>query len=388
MHRFWTDFSARAAMQGLIVALVGYASSVAIVIAGLKAVGASTEQIASGLLFVGLAKGAASILLSLRSRMPISVAWTTPGLALLATTGTVEGGFPAAVGAFLITGVLILIAGFWPQLARWVSAIPKPIASAMLAGVLLKLCVAPFTALKTELLPALAILATWLVLFRFARLYAVPVAVLVALAFIGFSGAAGDVAFRLPHVEWVVPQFTLAGLMSIALPLFVVTMAGQNITGLAVLQSFGYRHDAREGLAVTGIFSAMIAPFSGPTINYAAITAALCAGPDAHPDPARRYVAAVVSGFGYMLFSALAAVAAEFVARSSPVLIEATAGLALAGAFGAAMLGAVSAEKARIPALMTFFLTASGFSLWGIGGAFWGLIAGWSAYALLQADEP
>lgn len=387
MHAFRTDFSGHAAVQGLIVALVGYASSVAIVIAGLGAVGASTDEIASGLLLVGLAKGLASIVLSLRSRMPVSVAWTTPGLALLATTGVVDGGFPAAVGAFLVTGALIMIAGFWPRLAGVVAAIPKPIASAMLAGVLLKLCLAPFVALKTETLPALAILATWLVLYRFARLYAVPVAVLVALAFIGSSGGVGDVQFRLPHVEWVTPVFTLAGMMSIVLPLFVVTMAGQNITGVAVLKSFGYKHDPREGLGLTGLFSMLIAPFCAPTINYAAITAALCAGPDAHADPARRYVAAVVSGFGYMLFSALAAVAAEFVARSSPILIEATAGLALAGAFGAAMLGAVSIEKARIPALMTFFITASGFSLWGVGGAFWGLAAGWAAHTLLQADD-
>lgn len=382
---FRQDFSVQAMVQGLIVSLVGYASSVAIVIAGLQAVGASTAEIASGLLFLGIAKGIAAIGLSWQSRMPISVAWTTPGLALLATSGSVEGGFPAAVGAFIVTGVLIVLAGYWPVLGRLVASIPKPIASAMLAGVILKLCMAPFVALKSDMIPALAIITTWLVLTRFARLYAVPAAVVVALIAITLKGQGGAaVSFTLPSPLWVTPTFSLPAMISLALPLFVVTMASQNITGLAVLHSFGYRHDPRLGLGATGLLSALTAPFCAPTINYAAITAALCAGPDAHPDPARRYVAAIFSGLGYVLLAGLAAIAAEFITRASPLLIEATAGLALAAAFGGAMLGAVADEKDRLPALLTFFITASGFTLGGIGGAFWGLAAGWIAHALLR----
>ena len=369
-------------MQGLVVALVGYASSAAIVIAGLKAVGATTPEIASGLLFLGIAKGIAAIGLSLASRMPISIAWTTPGLALLAATGAVTGGFPAAVGAFIVSGLLIVLAGLWPVLGRLVAAIPKSIASAMLAGVLLKLCLAPFIALKTMPLAALAIILTWLVVNRFARLYAVPAAVAVTLAAIWWTGADAmtGLTFRLPAPIFVAPVFTVEAMVNIALPLFIVTMASQNITGLAVLSTFGYRPDPRIGLAVTGGLSAITAPFCAPTINFAAITAALCAGPDAHADPARRYVAAVVSGLGYMALAVLAAVAAEFVTRSSPLLIEAAAGLALIGAFGGSLLGAVQSEDQRLPALMTFLITASGFSLWGIGAAFWGLVIGWAVY--------
>jgi benzoate membrane transport protein len=383
------DFSVQAAMQGLVVALVGYASSVAIVIAGLAAVGATTEQIASGLLLLGIGKGVAAIGLSLNTRMPISIAWTTPGLALLAATGAVAGGFPAAVGAFVLTGLLIMLAGSWPVLGRLVAAIPRPIASAMLAGVILKLCLAPFVAMKTLPLAALAILVTWLVLNRFARLYAVPAAVLVTLVIIWATGAEGvsGLVMQLPAPVWVMPTLTLEAVINIALPLFIVTMASQNITGLAVLASFNYRPDPRLSLMVTGALSALTAPFGAPTINFAAITAALCAGPDAHADPERRYVAAVMSGVGYMALALLAAVAASFVTRASPILIEAAAGLALIPAFGGAMLGALEADDKRLPALMTFLVTASGFSLWGIGAAFWGLVIGWAVYGFERAGK-
>jgi benzoate membrane transport protein len=374
---FLPDFSGQAAIQGLIVAIVGYASSVAILIKGLAAVGASESQVASALLFVGLTKGIASILLSLRSRMPVSIAWTTPGMALLATTGAVAGGFGAAVGAFIIVGLLIVLAAFWGPLARLVAAIPKAIASAMLAGIILKLCLAPFVAIRELPATALAILAVWLVMLRFARLWAVPAAVVVALGAVsiqsgGFSGGLG-----LPRPEFVAPVFTIEAVLSIALPLFVVTMASQNITGLAVLSTFGFRHSAREGLFVTGVLSALSACFGAPAVNYAAITAALCAGSDAHPDPARRYVAAVFSGIGYISLAGLAAIAAALVLRASPVLIEAAAGLALIAAFGGAIKAATDDETERLPALLTFLVTASGLTAFGIGGAFWGLALGW-----------
>ncbi len=388
LRGFMADFSAQALIQGLIVAIVGYASSVAIVIKGLAAVGAGADEIGSALLFVGLAMGIASILLSLRSGMPVSVAWTTPGMALLAGTGTVAGGFGAAVGAFAAVGLLIVLAAFWRPLAALVAAIPKSIANAMLAGILLKLCLAPFLALRETPVTAFAILAVWLVMLRVARLWAVPAAVMVALAAIvlqtgGQAGISGG--FALPRPVPVLPVFTIEALFSLALPLFVVTMASQNITGLAVLATFGYRHPAREGLAVTGLLSALTAPFGAPTINYAAITAALCAGSDAHPDPARRYVAAVFSGIGYILLVVLAAAAARLVLAASPALIEAAAGLALVAAFGGAIKAATEDEAERLPALLTFLVTASGFSAFGIGGAFWGLVLGWGVRAAFRA---
>ena len=349
--------------------------------------GASESQIASALLFVGVMKGLSSILLSLRSRMPISIAWTTPGMALLAATGAVAGGFPAVVGAFILVGVLVIVAAFWEPLARLIGAIPKALANAMLAGVLLKLCLAPFVAIRELPLTALTILAVWLLLMRFARLWAVPAAVAVALGAVALQGGAAHLGgFHLPVPIFVAPVFTLEALFGLALPLFVVTMASQNITGLAVLSTFGFRHSMREGLFVTGGLSVVSAVFCAPTINYAAITAALCAGSDAHPDPARRYVAAVFSGVGYILCALLAAIAAALVLHASPILIEAAAGLALIGAFGGAIKAATENEAERLPALLTFFVTASGLSLFGIGGAFWGLLLGWSVRGLFRLD--
>lgn len=378
---FRRDFSGPAAVQGLIVALVGFTSSVAIVIKGLANMGASEAEIASALLFVGLSMGLAAIVLSLHSRMPISVAWSTPGLVLLGATGNVVGGFPAVVGAFVVAGALIVLAAFWQPLSRLVQAIPKPIAAAMLAGILFKLCMAPFFAIQATPWAALAIIVAWLVMLKFARLWAVPLAVLLALGLTAATSGFGEgFAFRLASPVFVMPDFTVSALLGVALPLFVVTMASQNITGLAVLSSLGYRHNPRDGLFVTGAISMITAPFAAPTINYAAITAALCAGPDAGPDPAKRYVAAVFSGVGYILLTLLAAVAAALVLRASPALIEAAAGLALIGAFGAAMHGAIAEEESRLPALLTFFIAASGLTIFGIGGAFWGLIAGWGVH--------
>jgi len=378
---FSRDLSLQALIQGLIVAIVGYASSIAIVIKGLSAMGASAGEISSGLLFLGLAIGIAASILSLESRMPISIAWSTPGMALLATSGALSGGFPAVIGAFMLTGVLITLAGFWQPLARVIAAIPKPIASAMLAGVLLKLCLAPFIAIRELPGTALLIIAVWLIMMRFKRLWAVPAAVLVALIAISLqTGGAGlGEGALLPRPVLVMPAFSLEAMLGIALPLFIVTMASQNITGLAVLGTFGYAPRARDGLAVTGLLSLVFAPFGMPTINYAAITAALCAGPDAHADPKRRYVAAVFSGLGHILLAGFAALAARFVLHASPVLIEAAAGLALIAAFGGAIEAATREEAERLPALLTFLVAASGLSVFGIGGAFWGLLLGWGA---------
>ncbi|MGF7176412.1 benzoate/H(+) symporter BenE family transporter [Azospirillum doebereinerae] len=373
-----------AAGTGLLVALVGYASSVAVVIQGLAAVGADTAQITSGLVAVGLSMGLAAIVLATRQRKPISVAWTTPGMALLAATGPVAGGFPAAVGAFLTVAALVMLTGFWTSLGRWIAAIPKPLANAMLAGILLKLCLAPFAAMTQAPGLGLLVLAVWAVVGRFARLYAVPTAVAVALGAMALTAPdTGALPASLwPSLTLVAPVFTWEALVGIALPLFVVTMASQNIPGLTVLATFGYTPRVPPLFLVTGAFSALSAPFGAPTVNLAAITAAMCAGPDADPRPERRWQAAVVGGLGYIAFAGLAAVTATLVLRSPPILIEAVAGLALIGAFGGALLGAVQAEDERVPALVTLLVTASGLSFFGVGSAFWGLVFGGVMHAL------
>ncbi|QCG88998.1 benzoate/H(+) symporter BenE family transporter [Azospirillum sp. TSH100] len=370
--------SPSALATGGLVALVGYASSVAVVIQGLAAVGADTAQITSGLVAVGFSMGLSAIWLAWTQRKPISVAWTTPGMALLAATGPVAGGFPAAVGAFLTVGALIMVAGLWRPLGRWIGAIPKPLANGMLAGLLLKLCLAPFMAIGQAPGLGLLVLATWAVVGRVARLYAVPAAVAVALAAMAMNP---PVSGALPADPWptlslVAPAFTWEALVGLALPLFVVTMASQNIPGLAVLATFGYTPRVPPAFLATGFASALTAPFGAPTVNLAAITAAMCAGPDADPRPERRWQAAVTGGFGYIALTALAAITATLVTRSPPILIEAVAGLALIGAFGGSLLAAVQAEEERIPALVTLLVTASGLSFFGVGSAFWGLLFG------------
>ncbi len=365
----------QAVSAGLLAGFVGFASSFAVVLQGLVAVGASSSQAASGLMALSVAMGLAGILLSLRLRLPISVAWSTPGAALLAATAMPAGGFAEAVGAFLVCGVLLTVAGLWKPLGRAVAAIPAPLANAMLAGILFTLCLAPVRAVAEQPVAGLGIVLAWAVVARINRVLAVPAAVLVAVAVIATTAPLPMTGW-MPRPELVMPSFSVAALTGIALPLFIVTMASQNIPGLAVLSANGYRPEAGPLFTTTGLFSLAGAPLGGHAVNLAAITAALCAGEGAGPDPARRWVAAVVAGATYVVFGLAAGAVTAFVASAPPVLIQAVAGLALLGPFGGAMLGAVHAPQGREAALVCFVVTASGVAFLGIGGAFWGLLAG------------
>lgn len=369
---------------GVLAAFVGFGSSFAVIVAGLSAMGASAEQAASGLTMLTIGMGLAGMGLSLWKRMPISVAWSTPGGALLATTAAVDGGFSAVVGAFLVTGLLLVAAGLWKPFGRLVAAIPGPLAGAMLAGILLPLVLAPFRAVGEIPLTMLPVMAVWLVVGRFWRLYAVPAAVVAAVvAIIVDPGAlAGPVPDLSPTFVLVAPTFTLDAIVGVALPLFIVTMASQNIPGLAVLATYGYRPHPGPLVTWTGVASALVAPFGALSINLAAITAALCAGPDAHPDPQRRWVAAFAAGCAYVPMGLAATAAVVLVSLAPPLLIQGVAGLALLGAFAAAILKGLESEADRVAALVTFLLAASGLSFLGIGSAFWGLLAGLAVSAL------
>jgi benzoate membrane transport protein len=380
------DISPQSVGTGTLAAVVGYGSSVAIVIQGLKGVGADEAQIACALAVLCLAMGLTGVVLSAAMRMPISVAWSTPGMALLASSTTVPGGFHAAAGAFVAVGLMIMLAGLWSPLGRLIAAIPKPIASGMLAGIILKMCLAPFGALSSVPLLALLIISVWVAVGRFFRLWAAPAALAVAIGAIAMN--AGGLPFGQPPViAPIVPTFDWQAIASIALPLFIVTMASQNIPGLAVLATHGFRPKTRPIFLVTGAVSAITAFLGAPTINLAAITAALCAGPDANPDPSRRWVAGAVSGVVYVAFALLAGIATVLVTRASPILIEAVAGLALISAFGTSILAAVQDETDRVPALMTFLVTASGLTVLGVGAAFWGLVAGLTVH-FIYASRP
>ncbi|WP_139057863.1 benzoate/H(+) symporter BenE family transporter [Tsukamurella pseudospumae] len=371
---------------GIVTALVGYTSAFAVVLAGLRGVGASPGQAASGLLAVTVTMGAASALLSWRYRMPIISAWSTPGAALLATTGAVAGGWPAAVGAFVVCGVLFVVTGLWPALARWVQRIPAPIAQAMLAGVLLPLCIAPVKALAAHPAAVAPVLLVWLVLLKVRPRWAVPLAFVVALVVIAIALVRDDavpaVSALVPHVEWTTPAWTLQAMTGVLLPLYIVTMASQNIPGAAVLATYGYSVPWRPALTVTGVLSAVGAPFGGHAINLAAISAALAAGPDAGP-ASRRWIAGVSSGAANLVLGVVSTGLTAVVLAAPEGVIQAVAGVALVGAFAAACAGAMAEEAARVPAAVTFVVAASGTTVAGIGSAFWALVVGIVVYVLL-----
>ncbi|MBV2183310.1 MAG: benzoate/H(+) symporter BenE family transporter [Rhizobium sp.] len=376
------DLSFQSLFMGCLTAFVGFASSFAVVLQGLKGVGATDFEAASGLMALSVSMGLCAIVLSAWTKLPVSIAWSTPGAALLATAGTVEGGFAAAVGAFLVCALLIVIAGLFRPLGRAVAAIPASLANAMLSGVILGLCFAPFKAIAFDPMLGLPILLAWATVLAFKRLYAVPAALAAFVIVMVFGvdlpeGAMATWAQSLaPPVELVAPVFTLPALVSIALPLFIVTMASQNIPGIAVLKVNHYSPNPGPLFAVTGLFSLFSAPFGGHAVNLAAITAAMCAGEDAHPDPKKRYWAAIIGGAGYIVLGLLAGAVTAFVSLAPPILIQAVAGLALIGAFSGSAVAAFKEPETREAAAVTFLITASGISFAGISGAFWGLIAG------------
>ena len=385
------DLSAQSFVMGVLTAFVGFSSSFAVVLQGLKGVGASDAEAASGLMALSIAMGLCAIVLSVRTRMPVSIAWSTPGAAFLATSAPVEGGFAVAVGAFLIAAVLIVAAGLFKPLSRAVSAIPTALANAMLAGVLIGLCFAPVKAIAFNPLFGLPIVVAYFLGGAVNRLAALPAALVAFVLVIAFGiempeGAlAGVWDAIVPAPVLVTPQFTLPGLISVALPLFIITMASQNIPGITVLRVNGYEPVAGPLFTTTGVFSLLSAPFGGHAVNLAAITAAMCAGEDAHRDPARRYWAAIIAGAGYLLIGLCAGAVTAFVALSPTILIEAVGGLALIAAFSGSAMAAFREPETREAAAVTFLVTASGVSFAGISGAFWGLLAGGAVMAIAAA---
>lgn len=365
---------------GIVTALVGFTSSFVVVLTGLDAVGATPTQAASGLLILSLTMGAACIVLAWRYRMPITSAWSTPGAALLAAVSAVDGGWPAAVGAFLVVAALILLTALAPRLGMLIAAIPPSIAQAMLAGVLLPLCLAPITGLVENPWGVAPVVTAWLIVVRLAPRWAVPAAfaaaTIVVIAGIAAAGVEVDPGVLLPTLQFTAPTFTVGSIVGVALPLFIVTMASQNVPGVAVMRSFGYEVPWRPAMLVTGIGSAVGAPFGGHAINLAAISAALAAAPDADPDPRRRWVAGVSTGVSYLVLGGMSAVFAALVLLAPAAVIPAVAGLALFGAFGSAVQQAIDDPGERMPAVVTFLVAASGVALLGISAAFWALVAG------------
>ncbi|WP_433599508.1 benzoate/H(+) symporter BenE family transporter [Nocardia sp. CA-135953] len=367
---------------GVVTALVGFTSSFAVVLSGLTAVGATPAQAASGLLVLCLTLAIGMMLLSYRYRLPITLAWSTPGAALLAGTGTgaVAGGWAAAVGAFAITGVLIVITGLWQRLGNLVAAIPVEIAQAMLAGVLLPLCLAPVKAVQASPAVVVPVIVVWLVLHRFAKRWAVIAAFATAAIGAGISIAVQhkhlDLAAMRPSLVLTVPHWSWQAMIGIAIPLYIVTMASQNIPGTAVMKSFDYQVPWRASMSVTGIGTILGAPAGAHAINLAAISAALSAAPAAHPDPRRRWIAACTAGASYLILALGSAALVTLIATAPKGTLETVAGLALLATLAAALAGALKSEQHRESGVVTFLIAASGVGFLGIGAAFWALVVG------------
>lgn len=375
------ELSIPAISMGLLAAFVGYSASFAIVLAGLTALGASDGQVSTGLFFATIGMGICSIWLPAVTRTPAAVAWSTPGAAFLAATATLPGGFAEAVGALILCAGLIALTGFIPALGRVVAAIPKPIANGLLAGVLLKLCLAPALALGAVPLLVLPVLVAWLIGLTWNRLAAMPFAVIAFLLVLYFAVDTSGNAIQtdaawLPAFAPVAPIFTIQSFFSIAVPLYLVTMAGQNIPGFAVLELNGYAVERQPLIRNTGLVSLAFAPFGSIPVNMSAITAAMMAGEDAGRDPASRYWAAITSGIVYVLLAFAAALVTSLASLAPLALITAVAGLALIPALVGSISAAFSESSQLEAPALTFLIAASGMTLFGVSGAFWGVVVG------------
>jgi benzoate membrane transport protein len=378
------DVSAAAIAAGFVTVLVGFTSSAALVFQAARAFGAGPVEIGSWILALGIGMGATCIVLSLRYRVPVVTAWSTPGAAMLITAAA---GVPMnqAIGAFIFSGLLILVAGYSGLFERLLARIPLSIAAAMLAGVLVRFGIDVFTSLGGRFALVGAMLAMYLVMRRLRPRYAVIAALGAGIVVAAIEGAlrvdAVHVALARPVFVW--PAFSIAAVFGIALPLFVVTMASQNVPGVATLRASGYTPPISPIIGATGVATVLLAPFGGYALNLAAITAAICMGREAHEDPSRRYVAAVAAGAFYLVLGLFGATVGALFAAFPRELVLAIAGIALFGTIGGALAQALGDEREREPALITFLVTASGLVLGGVGSAFWGLVAGAVARTVL-----
>ena len=393
--QFFKDLSWSTFTAGFVAVLVGFTSSIAIVFQAAQAFGATQEMLASWVWAISIGMGLTTAIPSLMIRKPVMVAWSTPGAAVLASAG-LAGGFTMgqAVGAFMASAALIVVIGASGWFEALTKRIPLSIASALLAGVLARFGIAGFAAAQTALPLVLLMLLTYLLGKRFMPLYAVPLTLLFAILFVAGQGGFSNVVIPtgLTWPVYVAPEFTWSAMVSLALPLFVVTMASQNMPGVAAIKACGFGDERANGgdaglpisriLTMTGVATLVFAPFGAFSLNLSAITAAMCMGPQSHPDKARRYTAAVCCGLIYIALGLFGATIMAMLSAFPQALVVAIAGLALMATIGNGLASALHKESDREAAMVTFLITLSGVVIGGIGSAFWGLLAGSLALAV------
>ncbi|MBK7677584.1 MAG: benzoate/H(+) symporter BenE family transporter [Candidatus Accumulibacter sp.] len=383
--RLIEDLSISALIAGFVAVLVGFTSSAVIVFQAAQALQATPAEIASWMCALGLGMGLTSIALSLRFRVPVLTAWSTPGAAMLITSAAGVS-MPEAIGAFLVSAALITISGFSGWFERMIGRVPISIASGMLAGVLLRFGLDAFIAMKSQFVLVFPMFCAYLICRRLLPRYAIVLTLLLGVGIAATQGLLHVHGLRLELARpvYTTPEFSWRALIGIALPLYVVTMASQNIPGVAVIRASGYQVPISPLIGWTGAANLLLAPFGGFALNLAAITAAICMGREAHENPGRRYVAAIAAGILYVLIGLFGATVGALFLAFPKELVLAIAGFALLGTIGSGLAAALGQEAEREPALLTFLVTASGIALAGIGSAFWGLLAGLAALVVLR----
>lgn len=377
-------FKASHLIAGSIAVLVGYTSSIAIIFQAIQALGGTPEQAGSWILMLSIGTGATTLFLALRYRIPIMVAWSTPGVALVAVSSGIS--LAEATGAFLFCAVLLAITGaigWFDKLAR---LIPDALANAMLAGILFGFALKIFTSLETDPVLVGVMALIYLMGRRFYPRIAVPLVLFIGLAFCAATDRFGvsELAITFARPVFVAPEFSVPVLLGLGVPMYLVTMSSQNMPGTVVLRSAGYQPPTNAALVTTGIVSFFTAPFGGYTFNLAAITAAIVSGEDADENPATRYKASVVTGVMYCLAGLAGTAVIALFAILPAEFVMTLAGLALLGTIGMALRNAMDLQEDREAALVTFMATVSGFSIWDVGAPFWALLFGVATRLILK----
>lgn len=389
MKGLMRDFSLSAAVAGFIATVISYAGPLVIIFQAADAAHLSRELLSSWVWAISIGSALLGIGLSLRYRVPIIIAWSAPGSALL--VALLPGiSMNEAVGAYLLSSLIIFLVGISGAFDRVISKLPGAIAAAMLAGILLRFGTGLFVSLQGQPGLVLAMFVTYLVCKRLLPRYAVMAVLVVGCAIAMLTGQLHREALviGLATPVWVTPQFSLSATLNVALPLVMVALTGQFVPGMAVLRASGYATPASPIIACSALGTALLAPFGCHGLNLAAITAAICTGREAHEDPGKRYVAGVVGGLCYLVLGIFGATLVSLFAAFPKELIAALAGLALFAAIAGALANAMAVPHDREAALVTFLTTASGMSLFGLSAAFWGLIFGMTAHLLSGARRP